>query len=68
MRNSVEDVDPHPKSGGVNLVQLVEVAVHHGIIGQAVLLPRCYHDLLRYLLACSRLEITLTQIMKLQQV
>ena len=56
MRDPVEDVDPHPEGGGVNLVQLVEVAVDDSLVRQAVLLPRSHHDLLRYLLSSSRLH------------
>jgi hypothetical protein len=56
VRDPVEDVDPHPEGGGVDLVQLVEVAVDDSLVRQAVLLPRSHHDLLRYLLASSRLH------------
>ena len=56
LRDPVEDVDPHAEGGRVDLVQLVEVAVDHGVVGQSVLLPRRHHDLLRHLLARGSLK------------
>ena len=55
----VENVDPHLEGAGVDLVQLVEVAVHHGVVGQAVLLSRRHHDLVRDLLARCGLQYKL---------
>ena len=62
MRDPVEDVDPHPEGGGVDLVQLIEVAVDHRVVRQAVLLPRSHHDLLRDLLSRSRLRTQINAI------
>ena len=56
MGHPVENVDPHPEGGRVDLVELVEVAVDDSVVRQAVLLPRGHHNLLRYLFTSSRLE------------
>jgi len=38
--HGLEDVDPAVHGGWVHLVELVEVAVDDGILGQSILLPR----------------------------
>ena len=53
--DGVEDVDPHLERVGVDLVELVEVAVDDGVLGEPVLLARGHHDLLGHLLARGRL-------------
>ena len=40
----IQDVDPHLQRGGVDLVQLIEVAIDDGVLGEAVLGPSGDHD------------------------
>ena len=46
MWNSLQNVDPHQHGVGVDLVELVEVAVHHDAFRQTVLVPGCQGEVI----------------------
>lgn len=43
-------IGPHLKSRRVNLVELIEVAVHDGVLWQSILGACCYNNCPQYLL------------------
>lgn len=54
-----ENGDPHLQSGGLDLVELVEVAVDDGVVRQAIRGTRRQHHAARHLLTCRRLVVGL---------
>ena len=54
VRDGVENSAPSDEGVGIDLVQLVEIAVNDAILGQPVLTARCQNDLFGNLFACVK--------------
>ena len=59
VRNAFEDLTPGLQRAGVDLVELVEVTVDHGILRQTILLTRGNQQLFGNLFSCGSFVVSL---------